>query len=137
MAARVHNPLPGTDLFGETDDTEPGFTGAGPEAHLLICTGTLARDAEVRVKPVGPQGDPATVLCLDLQDVTPNARAVHVEQVFANSDRPRAEAAAARLRKGMRVTARCPMQEVRLSLTNAFGIEAQPAFPHHPHRKHP
>ena len=104
-------------------------TGQDQTAHLLLCTGTLARDAEVRTKPHGPQGDPAPVLCLDLLDVVPHASAVHVEQVFAATDRRRAEQLAARLRKGMRVTARCLMRDVRLSMTAAFAIEAIPVQP--------
>ena len=142
MPSRMHNPLPGTDLFG-LDDAEHTLLGmdlaSGPDftAHLLVCIGTLARDAEVRVKPVGPQGDAAPVLCLDLQDVTPLASAMHIEQVYTNADRAKAEAAAARLRKGMRVSARCAMQDVRLSLTNAFAIEAQPAPFTPSNRKHP
>lgn len=138
-----HNPLPGTDIFGDAGEGAPQVFGvdlaSGPDltVHLLACVGTLARDAEVRVKPVGRQGDPAPVLCLDLQDVVPHASAVHVEQVFATADRAKAEAIAARLRKGMRISARCLMQDVRLSLTNAFGIEAQPVPHPHSHRKQP
>ena len=142
-SAPMHNPLPDTDLFGLPDSADAFAYGidaaAGPDspAHQLVCMGTLSRDAEVRVKPVGPQGNAAPVLCLDLQDVTPQASAVHIEQVFTNADRAKAEATAARLRKGMRVSARCAMQDVRLSLTNAFAIEAQPPLPTHSTRKHP
>ena len=105
-------------------------------AHLVLCTGTLARDAEVRTKPVGALGDPAPVLCLDLHDVVPHAAAVHVEQVFAPTDRRRAEQLAARLKKGMRVTARCLQRDVRLNLTAAFGIEALPHPPTAPGKGH-
>jgi hypothetical protein len=106
--------------------SEPQLVGVdlanGPDqsAHLLMCTGT---------KPHGPHGDAAPVLCLDLLDVVPHASAVHVEQVFALTDRCRAEQLAARLKKGMRVTARCLMRDVRLSMTAAFAIEAIPVPP--------
>jgi hypothetical protein len=103
--------------------------GPDQSAHLLMCTGTLARDAEVRTKPHGPHGDPAPVLCLDLLDVVPHTSAVHVEQVFAPTNRRRAEQLASRLKKGMRVTARCLMRDVRLSMTAAFAIEAIPVPP--------
>lgn len=125
------------DVFGLDWATGPDRT-----EHLLMCTGTLARDAELRTKPHGPQGDPAPVLCLDLLDVVPHTSAVHVEQVFAPTDRRRAELIAARLKKGMRVSARCLMRDVRLSMTAAFAIEAIPVQPtptpaKGPSKKHP
>ncbi|MGV3679697.1 MAG: hypothetical protein ACO1PM_08225 [Acidovorax sp.] len=96
----------------------------GPDMTVVSTTGTLAHDAEVRVKPNGAQGDPVHVVCMDLLDVVPNVRAVHVEQ--PHTDRAKADACAARYRKGMRVTVHCPLQDVRLSLPNALQIEIQP-----------
>lgn len=143
MHARAHhpNPLPGTDIFGTAG--EPHLIGvdlaSGPDmtAHQLHCVGTLAHHAEVRTKPTGPQGDPAPVLCLDLQDVVPGFLAVHLEQVFAPAQRHQAEALAARLRKGMRVAAWCPMQAVRLSLTDVQHIDVLPPPPHPQPPRHP
>ncbi len=96
----------------------------GADKVTVSITGTLAQDAQVRVKPNGAQGDPAHVVCMDLQDLVPNASAVHVEQPY--TDRAKADACAARYRKGMRVTVHCPLQDVRLSLPNALQIDIQP-----------
>lgn len=126
---QLRNPLPGTSLWGDDNDSQdlaaaaPASSGSA-EVPEVVCTGTLTRDAEVRVKPVGPQGDPVIVVCIDLADVTPMAQAVHVEREFPT--RPKADAFAAQLRKGMRITAHCPMQHTRLSLTNAQHIDFQP-----------
>lgn len=103
----------------------PGFPQAnGADDTGLSITGTLASDAQVRVKPNGAQGAPVHVVCMDLQDLIPNARAVHVEQPHA--DRAKADACAARYRKGMRVTVHCALQDVRLSLPNVQQIDIQP-----------
>jgi len=97
---------------------------SGTDIAAVSITGTLATDAQVRVKPNGAQGDPVHVVCMELQDLVPNARAVHVEQ--PHTDRAKADACAARYRKGMRVTVHCPLQDVRLSLPNVQQIDIQP-----------
>lgn len=97
---------------------------SGPDIAGLSITGTLASDAQVRVKPNGAQGDPVHVVCMDLQDLVPNVRTVHVEQ--PHTDRAKADACAARLKKGLRVTVHSPLQEVRLSLPNVQQIDIQP-----------
>lgn len=131
------NPLPGTSLFGEDDEdaqaTAAEATAPGPallDLAALAITGTLAKDAEVRVKPNGAQGDPVHVVCMDLQDLVPNVCAAHVEQ--PHTSRAAAEACAARYRKGTRITVHCPVPSVRLSLPNAQHIEIQPHLVTHP-----
>ncbi|EJE49598.1 hypothetical protein PMI14_05841 [Acidovorax sp. CF316] len=130
------SPLPpGFSLFGDDED-EGHITSAAPAgvpaaaaldpAHWLVCTGTLTRNAEVRVKPVGSEGDAAPVVCIDLDQVTPTAQAVHVEQVFTNATRAKAEAFASHLKKGMRITVHCPRPAVRMSFNDAQHIEVQP-----------
>lgn len=106
--------------FG-ADLAEPGTDTDTP---MVSVTGTLAHDAEVRVRPVGPQGDAMHVVCMDLRDLVPNARALHVE--LPHPDRAKADACAARYRKGARITVRSPLQDVRLSMPNAQQIEIQP-----------
>lgn len=103
-----------------------GIDPAAPASDMTMVsiTGTLARDAEARVRPDGPQGDALHVVCMDLQDLVPNARTVHVE--YPHTDRAKAEAFAARYRKGMRITAHCPLQDARLSLLNTLQIDHQP-----------
>jgi hypothetical protein len=127
----LHNPLPGSSLFGDDEaDTSTGRAHqAGPVVDLFALgavsiTGTLVQNALVRVKPDGAQGDPVHVVCMDLADLAPNVRAVHVEQPHPN--RAQADACAARYRKGMRITVHCPLQDVRLSLPNVQHIEVQP-----------
>lgn len=128
--AHHRNPLPGSSLFGDDEDeAAPAAQAPAPAVALLdlaalAITGTLSKDAEVRVKPDGAQGDPVHVVCMDLQDLAPNVRAVHVEQ--PHTSRAQADACAARYRKGMRITVHCPVQDVRLSLPNAQHIEVQP-----------
>lgn len=100
----------------------PGLDQADPVP--LAFTGTLAHDAEVRVKPVGPEGNAMHVVCMDLRDLVPNAQALHVE--LPHSDRAKADACAARYRKGARITVQSPLQEVRLSMPNVQHIEIQP-----------
>lgn len=133
MHTSAQNPLPpGYSLFG--DDGDEHATSAAPAAaqavldpgHWMVCTGTLTRNAEVRVKPVGSEGDAAPVVCIDLDQVTPTAQAVHVEQVFTNATRAKAEAFASHLKKGMRITVHCPRPAVRMSFNDAQHIEVQP-----------
>lgn len=132
MHTCAHNPLPGTDLFDPSDDA-PQWAGVdlatGPDqtAGLYIVTGTLARNAEVRTKPIGHEGNPAPVLCMDIVHVGPTAHTVHAEQVYPEPQRKQAETMAAQLRKGMRVTVHCPMAQARIALPAVTHIQIQPA----------
>ncbi len=131
MHTSAQNPLPGSSLFGDDSDDDTyappaAAHGADDAEHWMVCTGTLTRNAELRVKPVGSQGDAAPVVCMDLDQVTPTAQAVHVEQVFTAATRAKAEAFASHLKKGMRITVRCPRPAVRMSFNDAQHIEVQP-----------
>ncbi len=95
---------------------------ASEPADRMAFTGVLARDAEIRVKPVGSDSRPMPVLCLDLQDVGPGHHVLHAEQVYTEATRKHAEAAAARLRRGMRVTVTSPLDHLRLSLPHVETI---------------
>jgi len=133
MHTCAHNPVPGTDLYGEAPEpTEPWAAvdlASGPDmtADVLIFSGTLARNAEVRVKPVGSEGNTVPVLCMELTRVDPTARSVHAERVFLASQRAEAEAFAAQLRKGMHVIVSCPTNEARISLPNVLQLDFSPA----------
>lgn len=129
MSARIANPLPGSSLWGDEPEPAESWIGidpaSGPDqmAGLYVITGTLARNAEVRTKPIGAQGDPAAVLCLDLQHVGPIAHSVHAEQVFPEADRKHAEALAAQLRKGTTVTVTCTMAQARIALPAVASVQ--------------
>ncbi len=96
------------------------FAADGPSR--LAFTGVLARDAEIRIKPVGQERRPMPVLCLDLLEVGPGHHPLHAEQVYTEATRKHAEAAAARLRQGVRVTVTSPMDHLRLSLPHVETI---------------
>lgn len=100
----------------------PADLFAGEAPNRMAFTGVLAKDAEIRVKAVGADGRPMPVLCLDLQDVGPGQHLLHAEQVYTEATRKHAEAAAARLRQGMRVTVTSPLDHLRLSLPHVETI---------------
>lgn len=122
------NPVPGTDMFAETAEWTGVDLGNGADTSaVVIYSGTLVRNAEVRVKPVGSEGNAAPVLCMELTRVDPAARSVHAERVYPNHQRAQAEAFAAQLRKGMHVIVSCPVSDARISLPNVLQLEISPA----------
>lgn len=133
MHTCAHNPLPGTDLFGEVTEPTENWAAvdlaSSPDMHavVVVYSGTLARNAEVRVKPVGSEGNAAPVLCMELTRVDPTAKSVHAERVYPNNKRAEAEALAAQLRKGMHVVVSCPVSEARVSLPNVLQLDFTPA----------
>ena len=122
------NPVPGTDLFAEAPEWMGVDLASGPDTSaVVIYSGTLARNAEVRVKPVGSEGNAAPVLCMELIRVDPAAHSVHAERVYANHQRGEAETLAAKLRKGMHVIVTCPVSDARISLPNVLQLDISPA----------
>ena len=102
----------------------PGFEPPAPAPEALPApscdrmefTGVLVRAAEVRTKPVGDGTHALPVVCLDLHQVGPGLHLVHAEQIFTEATRKQAEALAASLPKGARVTVRTPLLGIRISL---------------------
>ncbi len=99
-----------------------------PSADRLMFSGILARDAQIRIKPVGHDGRPTPVLCLELRDVGPGQHTLRAEQVYTEATRKHAEAAAARLREGTRVSVTSPIDHLRLSLPCVESIHLEPAL---------
>lgn len=94
------------DLFAGTPDAAPKFQ----------VRGTLAQDAEIRIKTIGADGVPLPVLCLELREVGPGRHTVHAEQVHTEATRHRAEALVQSLKAGREVTVTASLQHMRLVL---------------------
>lgn len=105
------------------------FGGADPVVPCIEITGTVAHQASVRTKPVGREGIGHPVVCIELRDVGPSAHRVHVERPYPASGHEAAEAEAAQLREGTRITVTCPLSDIRLSLPNTQQIVIQPTNP--------
>lgn len=101
------------------------FAGTEHATPLLQFTGTLARDAEVRVKPIGTDGHHVPVLCLELHHIGAGQHTVHAEQVHTEATRHLAEAAAARLKAGATVALTTPTHHLRLVLPFVEQIQLQ------------
>jgi len=94
----------------------PGTDAAGQFRPLLQLTGTLLRDAEVRMQAVGPADTPMPVLCLDMLVDGPGQRTVHAEQAYPLTSRFAADAQALQLRTGAKVSIKADPQAMCLSL---------------------
>lgn len=106
------------------------FAGTEHAAPQLQFTGTLARDAEVRIKPVGADGHHVPVLCLELHHIGTGQHTLHAEQVHTEATRHLAEAAAGRLKAGATVTLTTPSQHLRLLLPFVEQIQLQAPHSH-------
>jgi hypothetical protein len=84
---------------------------------LMEHTGTLTRNAEVRNKQLDAEGLVVPVLCLDMELEGAIHAPLHVEQFFGQDAHSQCEAAARRLKKGMRVTVQAPLLSHRLAAT--------------------
>lgn len=94
----------------------------GPELDSVEHTGVLLHGAEARSKPLDGEGHVVPVLCLDLELDNPYHTHMHVEQPFPVGHHAQAQAAAHRLKKGMRVTVQAPLVGVRLVAANTTHI---------------
>lgn len=96
-------------------------------------TGTLIHPAEARTGTTNGVGPMVPMLCLDLEldNITHNV--MHVEQPFAPDHFAQCQAAARRLKEGMRVTVQAPLVGMRLVARNATHIhvltEESPCHP--------
>jgi hypothetical protein len=98
-------------------------TSAQPTAApTMEYTGTLLHQAEARTRML--DGESAVpVLCLDIELDCALHNLMHVEQPFPPDQFKQAEAAAHRLKKGMRVTVQAPLLDLRLVARNAAHIQ--------------
>lgn len=85
-------------------------------------TGVLLHAAEARSGMADTQGHIVPVLCLDIELDNAHHTHLHVEQPFPAGHHTQAEAAAHRLKKGMRVTVQAPLVGMRLVARNAAHI---------------
>ena len=107
------------DLFGDPADV----TSEEPAADCLAFTGTVARQADVRVRPIGADEHMVPVVCIDLVDVGPSGHSLHAEQVFTNATRAQADQLAARLKCGVRITLTTPLTGMRLVLPHVRRVD--------------
>lgn len=101
----------GADLFGEV----PAPAGRAESGILLQIQGELLEDAQVRSKPVGDGVHVRPVLWLNLRPLTPERGTYHIEQIYTEATRKEAEARAAALKKGARVTVTTPVTDMRVT----------------------
>lgn len=88
-------------------------------------TGTLIHGAEARSAVLDSQ-HVVPVLCMDIELENAMHTAMHVEQPFPEGHYAQAQAAAHRLKRGMRVTVRAPLVGVRLVARNASHVHVIP-----------
>jgi hypothetical protein len=92
-------------------------------AHqLLQWSGTLIHAAEARMRLLDGHSIAVPVLCLDIVLDNTLHNLMHVEQPFPPDHFKQAEAAARRLKKGMRVTVDVPPLDLRFTARNAAHI---------------
>ena len=104
-------------------------THAHPEVTALVeYTGTLVHAAEARTAIHPGDGLTVPVLCLDIELDGGMHNRMHVEQPFPFGHFMQAEAAAHRLKKGMRVTVQTPLQAIKL-----FALACAHIHTHHDH----
>lgn len=89
---------------------------------LLEYTGTLTHHAQARTSVLDGSGHTVPVLCLDVTLDNALHNALHVEQPFPAGHFAQCQAAAHRLKKGMRITVQTPVSGMHLSTRNAAHI---------------
>lgn len=90
-------------------------------APMLEYSGTLVHCAEARTRVLDGRAA-VPVLCMDIELDNSLHNLMHVEQPFPPDHFKQAEAAAHRLKKGMRVTVQAPLLDLRLVARNAAHI---------------
>lgn len=107
------NAASAADLFA--DQGEEDLANALKTSRVEF-TGTLLRDAEVRVKPVDDEGHMGPVLCLEVKVEGPCPHTVRAERPYTEQTRKAAETLASALKKGHRVTVSSPLLGMRVYL---------------------
>ena len=91
--------------------------------------GTLLHKAEVRVKLLDGTEHAVPVVCMDVELDNDIRTHMHVEHPFPMDQRAQADAEAAKLKRGMRVTVTAPALDMRLVARNATAVTALPTPP--------
>lgn len=89
-------------------------------------TGTLLHRAEARTTVLDGDGHTVPVLCMELELDNRFHSTMHAEQPFPVGQFPQCQAAAHRLKKGMRVTVQAPLVGMRLVARNATHVHVIP-----------
>lgn len=101
-------------------------TSAQPDrdpATLMDWEGTLIRDAQARTKAIDLQGHMVPVLIVHVRlDKAADKNPLCLEQPFEAGHEAQCEAAARRLRKGMRISAQGPRAHVHLKQEHVLHI---------------
>lgn len=127
MHTHAHTDLQAApELLGSTPAPWHDITAVA----LAEIVGTLAENAEFRVKAVGLHCLP--VVCVNLAHVGPQCHTVHAELVYQAHQRAQAEAFAHSLRKGQRVAIQTPLAHMRVALPQVASITPLPSTPKHP-----
>lgn len=83
-------------------------------AQYAEYTGTLLHHAEARTALLDGKAPAVPMLCMDVALDTPLHNTLHVEQPFPVDHQHQCQAAAHRLKTGMRVTVMVPLADIRL-----------------------
>lgn len=97
---------------------EPQLTDQDESHH----TGVLLHGAEARTKILDGEGHTVPVICMDVELENLYRTHLHVEQPFPAGQFTQAQAAAHRLKRGMRVLVQAPLVGVSLTATNVSHI---------------
>ncbi len=103
---------------------QPPLPAHWPNAEY---TGTLLHAAEARTSMLDGEGHSVPVLCMDLALENAMHTPLHVEQPFPVGHFAQCQAAAHRLKEGMRVIVQAPLVGMRLVARNAIHIHVIPA----------
>lgn len=98
---------------------------------FIVIEGTLAQDAQVRLRPMGEDETPMPVLCLVIDTIGSSLEPVRAEQTYPPSHRADAEKAAQAMRRGMHVSVTAPVAHIRTSLAHCASITVGAKAPHH------
>ncbi len=90
---------------------------------LILITGTLVQDAEVRTLPQGVDSTPMPVLCLLIDSDGPGQLPVKAEQVYPPAARAQAQQRAKSYKRGMRVSITAPVHQIRHTLGHCSDIQ--------------
>lgn len=93
-----------------------------PSTPQAVYTGTLLHQAESRTNAPDGDGHTVPVLCMDIELDSTFHNTLHVEQPFPEVHFTQCQAAAYRLKKGMRITVQAPLDGIRLVARNATHI---------------
>lgn len=85
-------------------------------------TGTLIHPAEARTGALNGVGPMVPMLCMDIELDSVTHNVLHAEQPFPADQFNQCQAAARRLKEGMRVTVQAPLVGLRLVARNAAQI---------------